>query len=331
MHVINKNLDGMIGLSDSFPESQRPAVLAGRHALGLGAMNASPLKWMSTDRRESGHIRHNHTLLSYEDRVKERGEDWYYHPSKIENQPLYQYNDYGHRSQYNLKDLSTRKRIDGYGFGIAFGCSYTEGIGLATKDIYHQVLGEMMRMPVYNCGLGACGNDVSFWNFSQAMRRYKPNFVVFQLSGSGRTMLTNWDSKPPGIDLLNMRLATRATGQINSDTSSKELDLLLIMNELRLDTWRTIQIIEAVKTICDISSTPLVFWDGFQEFRTDRSFSQVIVEGIPQQNSAMQPVSADIHELMVIAPAIDKARDDAHPGPKSNQVIAERIYEKLKK
>ena len=312
MHVINKNLDGMIGLY-ALP-GPRPV-----------------LEWTSSDKKEAGHIYKGHTLLSYEDRVKERGEDWYYHPSKIENQPLYQYNDYGHRSQYNLKDLSERKRIDGYGFGIAFGCSFTEGLGLAMKDIYHQVLGEMMRMPVYNCGLGACGNDVSFWNFSQAMRRYKPNFVVFQLSGSGRTMLTNWDSKPLGTDLLNMRLATRATGQINSDTSSKELDLLLIMNELRLDTWRTIQIIEAVKTICDISSTPLVFWDGFQEFIPSRKLTQVTVYGKGYEKPSMCPVSADITELMITGPKIDVARDDAHPGPKSNQMIAERIYEKLKK
>ena len=316
MHVINKNHDGMIGLSDPF--------------LGLGAMNAGGLKWMSTDRRESGHIRHNHTLLSYEDRVKERGEDWYYHPSKIENQPLYQYNDYGHRSQYNLKDLSERKRIDGYGFGIAFGCSFTEGLGLAMKDIYHQVLGEMMRMPVYNCGLGACGNDVSFWNFSQAMRRYKPNFVVFQLSGSGRTMLTQWETPvdPPDKNVLKMALAKNT---LNSDTSSKELDLLLIMNELRLDTWRTIQIIEAVKTICDISSTPLVFWDGFQEFIPSRKLTQVTVYGKGYEKPSMCPVSTDITELMITGPKIDVARDDSHPGPKSNQMIAERIYEKLKK
>jgi len=109
------------------------------------------------------------------------------------------------------------------------------------------------------------------------------------------------------------------------------IDLLLLMNELRLDTWRTIQIIEAVKTICDISSTPLVFYDGFQEFRTDLGFSTVIVEGDVYKKSVMLPVSADIQELMVSPSFIDKARDDAHPGPKSNQVIAERIYEKLKK
>ncbi len=314
MHVINKNLDGMIGLY--VPPGSRPV-----------------LEWTSTDKKEAAITLYNHTLLSYEDRVKERGEDWYYHPSKPGNQPLYQYNDYGHRSQYNLKDLSDRKRIDGYGFGIAFGCSMTEGIGLATKDIYHQVLGEMMRMPVYNCGLGACGNDVSFWNFSQAIRRYKPNFVVFQLSGSGRTMLTNWDSKSKQLntDLLNMRLATRATGQVNSDTSDKELDLLLIMNELRLDTWRTIQIIEAVKTICDISSTPLVFYDGFSEFRTNESFSRVTVFGKEYEKPSMYPVSADIKELMIVGSKIDVARDDSHPGPKSNQVIAEQIYEKFKK
>ena len=316
MHVIFKNLDGMIGLYDP-------------------VIGHTVLEWNSSDKKEAGHVYKGHTLVSYEDRVKQRGEEWYYHPSKIENQPLYQYNDYGHRSQYNLKDLSTRKLIDGYGFGIAFGCSFTEGIGLATKDIYHQVLGEMMRMPVYNCGLGACGNDVSFWNFSQAMRRYKPNFVVFQLSGSGRTMLTQWETPvdPPDKNVLRMVLAKIMTvdAQKSDKEWAKELDLLLLMNELKLDTWRTIQIIEAVKTICDISSTPLVFLDSFEEFRTDSGFSQVIVEDVVYKKSVMLPVSADIQELMVSPSFIDRARDDAHPGPKSNQVIAERIYEKLKK
>jgi len=311
MHVINKKSDGMIGLY--VPPGPQPV-----------------LEWTSSDKKEAGSAIYHHTLLSYEDRVKERGEDWYYHPSKIENQPLYQYNDYGHRSQYNLKDLSDRKRIDGYGFGIAFGCSMTEGIGLATKDIYHQVLGEMMRMPVYNCGLGACGNDVSFWNFNQAMRRYKPNFVVFQLSGSGRTILPDWETPvdPPDKNVLRMGLAKNT---LNTQKSDKELDLLLMMNELRLDTWRTIQYIEAVKTICDISSTPLVFFDGFQEFLPNREKTRVTVSGKEYEKPSMYPVSADIKELMIVGSKIDVARDDSHPGPKSNQLIAERIYKKLKK
>lgn len=316
MHVINKKSDGMIGLY--VPEGLRPV-----------------LEWQATDKKEAGSPIYNQTLLSYEDRVKERGEDWYYHPSKTENLPLYQYNDYGHRSQYNLKDLSTRKRIDGYGFGIAFGCSMTEGIGLATKDIYHQVLGEMMRMPVYNCGLGACGNDVSFWNFNQAMRRYKPNFVVFQLSGSSRTMLTAWktpihDFQPPDENILRMKLAAGSHLHGNEEMT-KELDLLLLMNDLNLDTWRTIQYIEAVKTICDISSTPLVFFDGFQEFIPRRKSTRVTVFGKEYEKPSMYPVSADIQDLMVISEVLDKARDDSHSGPKSHQNTAELIYRKLKK
>ena len=74
-----------------------------------------------------------------------------------------------------------------------------------------------------------------------------------------------------------------------------------------------------------------MFLDSFEEFRTDSGFSQVIVEDVVYKKSVMLPVSADIQELMVSPSFIDRARDDAHPGPKSNQVIAERIYEKLKK
>jgi hypothetical protein len=111
---------------------------------------------------------------------------------------------------------------------------------------------------------------------------------------------------------------------------TKELDLLLLMNDLNLDTWRTIQYIEAVKTICDISSTPLVFFDGFGEFIPRRKSTLVTVFGKDYEKPSMYPVSADIQDLMVISQLRDKARDDSHPGPKSHQNTAELIYRKLK-
>ena len=94
--------------------------------------------YMSTDRQYG--IRDPKTKLltiagagaGHVESCEELGPEWHYHSSKPENQPVYRYNSMGHRNAFDLKDLPDRE------FGIAFGCSFTEGIGLKEENIFHQ-------------------------------------------------------------------------------------------------------------------------------------------------------------------------------------------------
>jgi hypothetical protein len=188
---------------------------------------------------------------------EELGPEWHYHSSKPENQPVYTYNSVGHRNDSDLKDLPDRE------FGIAFGCSQTEGIGLKHENVFHQIISKRLQIPFYNCGIAGAANDVTYWNFTQIMRRYKPAVVLYQLTASNR-FLVNTNNK-----------LTFAWGFPNPnfkpDQADDGFDFSVLANKLKYDTLRTQMQIESVKTVCKLTNTKLVFFDAFRQFLAPNS------------------------------------------------------------
>jgi hypothetical protein len=87
----------------------------------------------------------------------------------------YTYNYQG----YRCNEIDSYK---GSKFIIAFGCSYTEGIGLHKEDIWHSLIGEELNMPVMNLGVGGTGPDFQCFNTLQYLKNNfpKPKYVIYQ-------------------------------------------------------------------------------------------------------------------------------------------------------
>jgi len=248
---------------------------------------------------------------------EELGFEWHYHSSKPENQPVYRYNSVGHRNAFDLKDLPDRK------FGIAFGCSISEGIGLKEETIYHQEVSKRIDIPIYNCAIGGASNDVSYWNFTQIMRRYKPAVVLYQLTSSTRFLLHH-----------NNKIFF-TMGQPNPMEKEDVLEFVVLANKLNYGRLRTQLQMEAIKTICKVTNTKLVFLEAFKDFKLTNSTQDEYPHGLTP-DELLVPIGKDFgwvnfERLSAIEDPtkVMAARDRWHIGIQPHNTVADRVMEFL--
>jgi len=232
---------------------------------------------------------------------EELGPEWHYHSSKPENQPVYRYNSMGHRNAFNLKDLPDRE------FGIAFGCSFTEGIGLKEENIFHQKVSRDIDLPIYSCAISGASNDVSYWNFTQIMRRYKPAVVLYQLTSSTRFLMN--------AHAHNKIQFTFGILNDKPEFLSDMFDFAALANKLKYDTLRTQMQMQSVKTLCKVTNTKLVFLDVFNEFNSP--------------DKLILPIFKDIGCVSLAGIERDEARDRWHSGINYHKHIADQFIEFL--
>lgn len=107
----------------------------------------------------------------FNDSLEKLGTTWKYAKEEVE----YVHNTLGQRSP----ELST---IIDNNFFIAYGCSHTEGIGIAEEDRYSNVLAKRLDMKFLNFGQGGASQNFMWMNNTVGSKnlKFKPKFVVCQ-------------------------------------------------------------------------------------------------------------------------------------------------------
>lgn len=107
-----------------------------------------------------------------------------------------------HKIEYKFNSEGFRDdEFDNRACGLAFGCSFTEGIGLPTDQTYPSQLSNMLGTHVWNFGItGTCLDTV--FRFSEYwIQKLQPKFVVSHLPSPQRYELFNqyrqWDQIGP--------------------------------------------------------------------------------------------------------------------------------------
>lgn len=109
----------------------------------------------------------------YIENKKKYGESWYYHDKKID----YTYNSWGYRT----KEFKKLKKD----YILTFGCSFTEGNGLSTEDLWVNLLANKLGYDSFNLASEATGIDFQFYNtvlFSNFLSKNGklPKAVIYQ-------------------------------------------------------------------------------------------------------------------------------------------------------
>lgn len=106
----------------------------------------------------------------YSSNVRKLGKEWEWYGVDID----YNFNSMGYRSK-NPEDLDDN-------YLLAFGCSYTEGIGLNEEDIYISKLSKHFNLDLLNLSHGGQGIDYCFYNTINYINKMKkkPKLVVYQ-------------------------------------------------------------------------------------------------------------------------------------------------------
>jgi len=115
----------------------------------------------------------------YNENIKKFGSDWHY----AKNNFSYTYNSLGYRGR-ELSVVEDRK------FFIVYGCSHTEGVGLADYERWGDLLEGKMQLPSLNFGRGGSGPDLVHLNSLLFLKNAgkRPKFVVIQWPEITRTM-----------------------------------------------------------------------------------------------------------------------------------------------
>ncbi len=115
------------------------------------------------------------------------GESWEYYDSL--DTLTYKYDEYGFRNHHFLQDIHDKPYI------VTIGCSHTMGTGIHHEDTYSYQLEKLAGIPVYNMGLGASSNEVSFFNLVWLLTNFNPpKIIVFQKTGIDRFPLISQNS-----------------------------------------------------------------------------------------------------------------------------------------
>ena len=176
---------------------------------------------------------------------KERlGPKWRYH--NCENL-TYEENSLGHRSHLELENLKGD-------WGLAVGCSNTEGIANYYDDMYHQKLATKLGMPVYNAGIGGGSNDMAFHNALMIilfMKINPPKCLIFQVTDPARFLY---------MHTVNNHCIS-AVGSWSNDKVHQ--DIMLANESMNLPTTRLNILLLQLSLLCDRFGIKFVPLDCF--------------------------------------------------------------------
>lgn len=121
----------------------------------------------------------------FQEHLKTMPANWSYRTKEIR----YTVNSLGYRT----KELSD---IDQNNFFIAYGCSFTYGVGLAEDELWTATVANELGIECFNLGMGGCGMDYIYLNTMTYLKNtdIKPKFVIIQCPDPARMVMRSLDN-----------------------------------------------------------------------------------------------------------------------------------------
>lgn len=218
------------------------------------------------------------------------GPDWKYYNNPIE----YKFNSAGYRTK-EINDLETD-------FVLTFGCSYTEGVGLHTEDIWTHHVSEYLGYDLYNHAKGGTGMDMQYYNGTlwNMANRPLPKLVIAQ-----------WPYK------------TR------KHFAHKEQNRIFICDHSYVNTvdgkwWKK-------RYIQDQGELEINILHWFENFNNTWKLAGVPVLNFTWDDNLRENLTRSRYQLYQIrTKTFDRARDLSHDGAISQKETADRIKKLLK-
>jgi len=201
-------------------------------------------------------------------------------------------------NQYNFRDewhFDRRKKI---GF---FGCSFTFGEGIDSKDTFVQIVGNELNYSSFNFGIGGASQERILRTYMAALRVIDFDIVVVTLPTPIRQMYVSDDGEIVNLIPMHNEDAYTKVG--------KELTRLT-------DTYyynKELTNINTFKMLADLKGIKILIgsWDHPTVELVKQTMPSIALDPFP---------NIDKHE----------ARDNQHPGPISQKTYARQIMEVLR-
>jgi hypothetical protein len=194
-------------------------------------------------------------------------------------------------------------------YRLAIGCSHTWGIGLQENETWVSHFKLIMRKlkthypQIYNLGMPGCSNDKIYRILYNIFlyKKLKPHSVIVQLTYPERT---EWFHKDDNNsvkiqDWQAVACAVPAYYKVTTD---------------HYHIQKTIELMTAIKTLCDMHGTKCMFWCVQNYF------------GFSLKDLALE-YNFNLCTTTMSRVGNDLARDNAHFGPISHLEMYKRLYD----
>jgi len=268
------------------------------------------------------------------------GEEWIYHNSKYNDMISYVYNEDGFRNEKNLDEITDEP------YGVVFGSSQIEGIGVPFEWTLAKKLQEKTGHHVYNMGMSGVGQHEVFTNFMNLACNYNaPKWVLMSTSRPQICMVE--DPNKPGFFMKVGPWVSWFKKYMVGERSEAFLDNVLKYYEGRLDIGKDLHEDETYFTIIAQMAkkigTKLVFLEivDRDNLKEVPGITPKDIDWIEKTEEMPHIFPQDETEFMMRyirkeekkLPVAEKnrfARDCHHQGEWWNEIAANRMMELLK-
>ena len=238
------------------------------------------------------------------------------------------------KKKTNLKESDVEYRINSLGYrgertveemynstGV-WGCSYTFGVGVPTKDTYASILADKIETPIHNFGIPGAGIQKITKSFIVNNNFFKFKTAFFVLPSLYRFEYLSLNSYDTPEEVLSNKVSTFDLIHNWLPSHNKELARKGIMfYELFDDAFFLAELIknlELIKQNAEINGTKVYFatWCNV-------THSLFVKYNIPDFKIVQ---FIENNQELTGKPTNDFARDGFHPGLRSHKATAETLY-----
>lgn len=208
---------------------------------------------------------------------------------------IYQYNEHGFRDD----------AFDDRPCGLALGCSYTEGVGVAAGETWPAQLAKLVGYKVWNLGIGGVGIDTCFRVMEFWAPILRPRFIALLDPPIARMEICRADGGY--TNLLNV-------GWEHSDATSPQDQFIKhwFAQEKNAIQHHKIHVL-AMRMLAQDFGIPFVH----------------LYDGPIMQLDPAQKIDPRFFQSGTNEP-LDRARDLAHAGPRTLSALAQVMYDQLR-
>ena len=206
---------------------------------------------------------------------------------------------------------------------LFLGCSFTEGTGINLEDVWSYRLLEKIKqyknvdIPYWSLASGGSSIDLQALYLHTFIDQLKPKYIFFLLPPLERRLFRAF-TKPIMFSSREVKTPTAPLTSVESKIINQATPLLLDPDYYILESLKSLILINEV---CNRYQTKVFYSTWIKDIETEDSFE--FFEDVKHLNNFTRLT----HKFPEI---IDKARDNQHAGPITNNNFSEYVFEEIK-
>jgi hypothetical protein len=206
---------------------------------------------------------------------------------------------------------------------LFLGCSFTEGIGINLEDVWSHRLLEKIKeqknidIPYWSLAVGGSSIDLQALYLHTYIDQFKPKYIFFLLPPLERRSIRAFE-KSIMFSVSDVRTPNDPLTDLENRIINQASQLLLDPDYSILESLKSLMLINE---LCNRYQTKVFYstWiKGSQAENSNKIFDDI---------KHLSNFTRLKHDFPIV---VDRARDNCHAGPITNNTFSEQVFEEIK-